>query len=149
MVRLVQMHSKRIFSFSYSLQPLSLVSQRGLSGWWSVYRHVWGKCTYTHVQVLFFEGPCRNLSTNDYNRRMPGSRGRFVCVSTATLYMQMSVSFMSLCFRRRQGLHKAYPTLWIFSACPPDTSVRCVSPGFYAVIGASAMLGGVTRMTSM
>jgi hypothetical protein len=25
--------------------------------------------------------------------------------------------------------------------------VRCVSPGFYAVIGASAMLGGVTRMT--
>jgi len=46
-----------------------------------------------------------------------------------------------------QGLHRSYPTLWIFSSCPPDISARCVSPGFYAVIGASAMLGGVTRMT--
>ncbi|KAJ7132162.1 Cl-channel protein [Mycena epipterygia] len=46
-----------------------------------------------------------------------------------------------------QGLQRAYPTAWIFLSCPPDPSVRCVSPAFYAVIGASAMLGGVTRMT--
>ncbi|KAJ6581159.1 Cl-channel protein [Mycena capillaripes] len=46
-----------------------------------------------------------------------------------------------------QGLQRAYPTAWIFLSCPPDPSARCVSPGFYAVIGASAMLGGVTRMT--
>ncbi|KAJ7623517.1 Cl-channel protein [Roridomyces roridus] len=46
-----------------------------------------------------------------------------------------------------QGLQRAYPTAWIFLSCPPDPTVPCVSPGFYSVIGASAMLGGVTRMT--
>ncbi|KAI0091504.1 chloride channel [Irpex rosettiformis] len=46
-----------------------------------------------------------------------------------------------------QGLYRAYPDAWIFSACPPDPTVQCISPGFYAVVGASAMLGGVTRMT--
>lgn len=35
----------------------------------------------------------------------------------------------------------------MFSACPPDPTVRCIYPGFYAVIGASSMLAGVTRMT--
>ena len=45
------------------------------------------------------------------------------------------------------GLQRAYPKAWIFAACPPDPTVRCIYPGFYAVIGASAMLSGVTRMT--
>lgn len=30
---------------------------------------------------------------------------------------------------------------------PPDPTVRCVSPAFYAVVGAASMLGGVIRMT--
>ncbi|TCD69139.1 hypothetical protein EIP91_008615 [Steccherinum ochraceum] len=46
-----------------------------------------------------------------------------------------------------QLLQRTYSTSWIFASCPPDPTVRCVSPAFYAVIGASAMLGGVTRMT--
>lgn len=46
-----------------------------------------------------------------------------------------------------QGLQRAYPNAVIFSSCSPDTTVRCISPGFYAVVGAAAMLGGVTRMT--
>ncbi|KAH9004455.1 Cl-channel protein [Lactarius hatsudake] len=46
-----------------------------------------------------------------------------------------------------QGLYRAYPKAWFFSACPPDPTVRCIYPGFYAVIGASSMVAGVTRMT--
>ncbi|KAF9069790.1 chloride channel [Rhodocollybia butyracea] len=46
-----------------------------------------------------------------------------------------------------QAIQTTYPNAWIFLSCPPDPTVRCVSPGFYSVIGASAMLGGVTRMT--
>lgn len=43
----------------------------------------------------------------------------------------------------RQEWHKASPGSWIFSSCPPEGT--CIYPGFYAVIGAAALLGGVTR----
>ena len=46
-----------------------------------------------------------------------------------------------------QGIQRAYPGAVIFSSCSPDPTVRCISPAFYAVVGAAAMLGGVTRMT--
>ncbi|CAE6429043.1 unnamed protein product [Rhizoctonia solani] len=44
-----------------------------------------------------------------------------------------------------QAWHRAHPTAWIFSSCAPEG--QCIFPGFYSVIGAAAMLGGVTRMT--
>ncbi|XP_076336973.1 H(+)/Cl(-) exchange transporter 5-like isoform X1 [Tachypleus tridentatus] len=39
-----------------------------------------------------------------------------------------------------------YPYLWVFQgAC--STGENCLSPGLYAMVGAAACLGGVTRMT--
>lgn len=38
-----------------------------------------------------------------------------------------------------------HPTFFPFATCEPDIS--CVTPGTYAIIGAAAALGGVTRMT--
>ena len=67
----------------------------------------------------------------------------YVCHRLAFKYVHVLKSL------NRQSLYRAHPTAWIFLSCPPDPSVRCISPGFYAVIGASAMLGGVTRMTSV
>ncbi|KAJ8068249.1 hypothetical protein OCU04_003816 [Sclerotinia nivalis] len=38
-----------------------------------------------------------------------------------------------------------FPNFLAFSSCEPD--ITCVTPGTYAIIGAAAALGGVTRMT--
>lgn len=40
---------------------------------------------------------------------------------------------------------RAHPGFLLFATCEPD--VPCVVPGTYAIIGAAAALGGVTRMT--
>ena len=69
-------------------------------------------------------------------------------VSSRMLFQRSRNHLCSLLHLNSQGIHRAYPGAYIFSSCPPDPTVRCVSPAFYAVVGASAMLGGVTRMTS-
>ncbi|RKF64235.1 H exchange transporter 3 [Erysiphe neolycopersici] len=40
---------------------------------------------------------------------------------------------------------RSYPHYFLFANCEPD--IPCVTPGTYAVVGAAAALGGVTRMT--
>ncbi|KAJ1982098.1 hypothetical protein H4R34_001828 [Dimargaris verticillata] len=54
------------------------------------------------------------------------------------------------CFGRAIGImvqvwQTAHPTAAIFSGCTTD--VPCVTPGVYALVGAAAVLAGVTRMT--
>ncbi len=44
-----------------------------------------------------------------------------------------------------QHWQETYPHLWVFSGCVPDS--QCITPGTYAMVGAAAALGGVTRMT--
>ena len=44
-----------------------------------------------------------------------------------------------------QFLQQAHPTWLLFRNCEPDK--ECVTPGTYAIVGAAAALGGVTRMT--
>ncbi|KAG0276639.1 hypothetical protein BGZ96_003202, partial [Linnemannia gamsii] len=44
-----------------------------------------------------------------------------------------------------QAWQANYPGFWMFAACLPD--VPCVTPGAYAMVGAAAFMGGVTRMT--
>ncbi|CAG8540609.1 15699_t:CDS:10, partial [Gigaspora rosea] len=54
------------------------------------------------------------------------------------------------CFGRAVGLmvhawQKYNPGFWLFASCEPDT--ECITPGMYAMVGAAATFGGVTRMT--
>jgi chloride channel 3/4/5 len=58
--------------------------------------------------------------------------------------------FIGACFGRAVGmwtmdLQQANPAWAIFASCAGHST--CVVPGFYAIVGAAAMLAGVTRMT--
>ena len=44
-----------------------------------------------------------------------------------------------------QTLQESHPDSLFFANCEPD--IECVTPGTYAIVGAAAALGGVTRMT--
>ncbi|KAG0077568.1 hypothetical protein BGZ93_001769 [Podila epicladia] len=44
-----------------------------------------------------------------------------------------------------QAWQQNHPGFWLFASCLPD--VPCVTPGSYAMVGAAAFMGGVTRMT--
>ncbi|KAI1316774.1 hypothetical protein EDD11_009512 [Mortierella claussenii] len=44
-----------------------------------------------------------------------------------------------------QAWQQNHPGFWLFRSCLPD--VPCVTPGSYAMVGAAAFMGGVTRMT--
>lgn len=69
-----------------------------------------------------FSGPCcRYLRT--------------ICVTISDL---LAGIVMEVLWRSHQGL-------WIFAVC--KSSTECITPGVYAMVGATAVLSGVTRMT--
>lgn len=37
------------------------------------------------------------------------------------------------------------PNFWLFASCAPEG--RCITPGMYAMVGAAATFGGISRMT--
>ncbi|CAI2169908.1 3629_t:CDS:10 [Funneliformis geosporum] len=54
------------------------------------------------------------------------------------------------CFGRAVGLavhawQLNNPNFWLFASCAPDG--QCITPGMYAMVGAAATFGGITRMT--
>ncbi|CAG8600346.1 6369_t:CDS:10 [Funneliformis caledonium] len=54
------------------------------------------------------------------------------------------------CFGRAVGLavhawQLNHPDFWLFASCAPDG--QCITPGMYAMVGAAATFGGITRMT--
>ncbi|KAJ9052117.1 hypothetical protein DSO57_1037375 [Entomophthora muscae] len=61
----------------------------------------------------------------------------------------MPTMMVGACFGRVLGIlvsmwQRKFPLLFLFSACPQG---KCISPATYAMVGAAAMLGGVTRLT--
>ncbi|KAI9295952.1 hypothetical protein K502DRAFT_315133 [Neoconidiobolus thromboides FSU 785] len=61
----------------------------------------------------------------------------------------MPSMMIGACLGRVMGIlvdmwQRSYPTLFLFSSCGGKP---CISPGTYAMVGAAAMMGGMTRMT--
>jgi chloride channel 3/4/5 len=112
---------------------------------WTFGMMVYSALRWFQINTLeIFPDSCRHISSNHSHWCM--SRP---CGGSPNVRILLAFFVLNSQFSYRQGLYRAYPSAWVFASCPPDPSVRCISPGFYAVIGASAMLGGVTRMTSM
>lgn len=75
--------------------------------------------------------------------------GRIVGIGAYLLIQRiqsLNIIFMTLLIGMEQLAYN-YPKIWIFSGeC--STGDDCITPGLYAMVGAAAVLGGVTRMTS-
>jgi chloride channel 3/4/5 len=79
----------------------------------------------------------------------------FVCISFGSWIpggIYVPSLLIGACFGRAVGVllaqfYQSNPASTIFYNCHADASVSCITPGIYAIVGAAAVLGGVTRMT--
>lgn len=119
------------------------------------------------VHALFAE--CSKLGSDEFGLCKSGSAtggativllifacvlGFFLAVITFGLQIPAGIILPSMAigalFGRALGIVveiwvKNHPNFIAFATCEPD--IPCVTPGTYAIIGAAAALGGVTRMT--
>lgn len=109
----------------------------------SVYRilnidsiYVWYESSLRIIHSIVVPG--RNHGTNRWNRY--AFENKNLCSIVAlNVYPNLYIGMEQLAYN--------YPKIWIFSGeC--STGDDCITPGLYAMVGAAAVLGGVTRMTS-
>ncbi|RKP08214.1 chloride channel, partial [Thamnocephalis sphaerospora] len=101
-----------------------------------------------------FQGLCDEVPSTAGLLILAGLAKIFLTIMAVGLPVPAGIYMPSMaigaCFGRALGMlvqawQRNYPGAWLFSACIAND--QCITPGTYALVGAAAAMGGVTRMT--